>query len=117
MEETTKSRKGNNNTGFRYKNNSYIFNTLDVQGDYRPLYYDLQSYVTYRPEEFGRWEFSFLGNYSRNRYNFIPSTRQTDVGNINEALRLAVSLDAEETTEIETYFGARSTRFNPILDA
>ena len=113
LEGTTKSHKWTHNTGFRYKNNSYIFNTLDVQGDYRPLYYDLQSYITYRPEEYGRWEFSFLGNYARNKYTFIPSTRQTDVGNINEALRLTVFFDGQETTQFETYFGALSARFNP----
>jgi hypothetical protein len=113
MEGTTKSHQWTHNTGFRYKNNSYIFNSLDVQGDYRPLYYDLQSYITYRPEEYGRWEFSFLGNYARNKYTFIPSTRQTDVGNINEALRLTVFFDGQETTQFETYFGAISTRFNP----
>lgn len=117
LEGTTKNHKFTHNTGFRYKNNSYIFNSLDVQGDYRPLYYDLQSYLTYRPEEYGRWEFSFLGNYSRNRYNFIPSTRQTDVGNVNEALRLTVFFDGQENTEFETYFGALSTRFNPNPDA
>lgn len=113
LQGITKNKKFTHNTGFRYKNNSYIFNSLDVQGDYRPLYYDLQTYLTYRPTEYGPLEFSFLGNYSRNRYNFIPQSRQTDYGTINDALRLTVFFDGQEITQFETFFGAFSTRYNP----
>lgn len=102
------------NTGFRYKNYSYILNSLDVAGDYKPRFNDLQTYLTYRPKgEYSVWEFSFLGNYSSNRYNFIPSTRQTDVGTINEALRLTVYFDGQEISKYDTYFGAFSTRYTP----
>jgi len=113
LEGITRNKKFTHNTGLRYKNNSYIFNSLDVQGDYRPLYYDLQTYLTYRPKEFGPLEFSFLGNYSRNKYNFIPSSRQTDYGSINDALRLSVFFQGQEITQFETFFGAFSTRYNP----
>ena len=111
-----RSKKGTftHNTGFRYKNYSYILNSLDVSGDYKPRFNDLQTYLTYRPKgEYSVWEFSFLGNYSSNRYNFIPSTRQTDVGTINEALRLTVYFEGQEISKYDTYFGAFSTRYTP----
>lgn len=109
----SKSRTFTHNTGIRYRDNSYVFNTLDVQGDYRPRYYDIQTYLTWRPEEYSPLEISFLGNYQNNRYLFIPSTRSTDVGTINEALRLTVYFDGKEETRFETMFGAFSAKYNP----
>jgi hypothetical protein len=107
------NKKGNftHNSGFRYKNYAYIFNSLDVAGDYKPRFNDFQTYITYRPKDkHAPLEFSFLGNYSSNRYNFIPQTRQTDVGTINEALRLTVYFEGQEISKYDTYFGAFSTR-------
>ena len=111
--DASKNKKFTHNTGFRYKNNSYIFNTLDVKGDYHPRYFDLQTYLTYSPRQYGPLEFSFLGNFQNNRYQFTPSSRQTDMGSINEALRLTVFFEGQEITKFQTFFGAFSTRYNP----
>lgn len=108
----SKSRRFTHNSGIRYKDNSYVFNSLDVQGDYKPRYYDIQSYLTWKPNPYSPLEFSFLGNYQNNRYRFVPSTRTTDVGNINEALRLTVYFDGKEETRFETVFGALSAKYN-----
>ena len=112
MAGISKNRKFTHNTGIRYKDNSYVFNSLDVQGDYQPRYYDIQSYLTWKPNKYSPLELSFLGNYQNNRYQFIPSTRTTDVGNINEALRLTVYFDGKEETRFETVFGAFSAKYN-----
>jgi len=109
----SKSKKFTHNTGIRYKDNSYVFNSLDVQGDYQPRYYDIQSYLTWRPNPYSPLELSFLGNYQNNRYRFVPSTRTTDVGTINEALRLTVFFEGKEETRFETMFGALSAKYNP----
>jgi hypothetical protein len=112
--DISKNRKWTTNNGVRYRDYSYILNTLDVQADYRPRFTDVQSYTTFRPAgEHGPWEVSFLGNISANRYNFVPQTRETDVGTINEALRLTVFYQGQEETSFDTYFGAVSTRYNP----
>lgn len=104
------NKKGNftHNSGLRYRNNSYVLGSLDEQGDYNPTYLDFQTFLTWQPKEFGLWSYSFLGNISRNRYNFIPQSRETDVGTINEALRLTIFFDGQEETGFETYFGAFS---------
>ncbi len=113
LQGISKNKKFTQNTGFRYKDLSYILGSLDVQGDYKPRFYDLQTYLTYRPKPYGAWEHSFLGNYANNRYKFTPSTRQTDVGNINEALRLTVYFEGQEVTRFQTYFGAFSSKYQP----
>ncbi|MFN5621002.1 MAG: TonB-dependent receptor plug domain-containing protein [Flavobacteriales bacterium] len=113
----SKNRTFTHNTGIRYKDNSYVFNSLDVQGDYKPRYYDVQTYLTWRPEQYSPFELSFLGNYQNNRYQFVPSTRSTDVGTINEALRLTVYFDGKEETRFETMFGAFSAKYNPSPQA
>jgi len=113
LEGISKSEKWTHNTGFRYKSNTYILNTLDTQGDYDPRFTDLQSYITFSPKPYGPFEFAFLGNYARNKYRFIPQTRETDVGTINEALRLTVFFEGQEVTQFQTFFGALSTRWMP----
>lgn len=99
------------NIGARYKSNSRILGTLDTQGEYNPNFFDLQSLITWKPKKYGVAEFSFLGNISRNQYNFEPASRQTDVGTINEALRFTVLFEGEEQSQFETFFGAFSAKF------
>ena len=98
------------NTGVRYRSNAYVLGTLDTQGEYNPNFVDVQSYMTWKPKKYGTVEYSFLGNYSRNNYNFTPQTRQTDVGTINEALRFTVFFEGQENSSFETFFGAFSTK-------
>ncbi|MCB0762562.1 MAG: carboxypeptidase regulatory-like domain-containing protein [Flavobacteriales bacterium] len=111
LEDIGKKKRFTHNTGIRYKSNAYLLGSLDTQGDYNPNYTDVQTFITFKPEEYSPLEIQFLGNYSRNRYNFIPSTRETDIGNINEALRLTIFFDGQEVSQFETWFGALSTNY------
>lgn len=97
------------NSGIRYKTNSYILGSLDTQGDYNPNFIDFQTYWTYDLST--DLELGFLGNYSRNLYNFVPETRETDFGSINEALRLTVFFEGQELTQFETLFGALNLNY------
>ena len=96
------------NTGLRYRDNSYVLGTLDEGGEYQPRYLDGQAFLTYDPDGFGPWDVEVLGMVGANRYTFFPATRQTDVGNINEALRLTIYFDGQEQTSYTTGFGAVS---------
>lgn len=91
-------------TGIRYRDNGLVLRGLDTQGEYRPVYTDIQSYWTYdlTPEV----EIGFLGLYSRNRYGFIPQDRETEFGTFNQALRFNVFFEGQEVTRFETFFGA-----------
>ena len=94
------------NTGIRYRNNSYILGTLDESGEYNPTYLDAQTYITWDPDGYGPWEIQLLGVYGQNDYKFVPQTRETDIGTINNAIRLKIFFDGEEETSYQTGFGA-----------
>lgn len=100
--------------GFRYKSNQYILGSLDVQGDYRPSFIDYQTFVTY--DLTTEWELQFLGNYSRNLYNFVPENRETEFGNVNQALRLTVFFEGQEISSFEAMTGAVAGVYNSHND-
>ena len=94
------------NLGVRYRNNSYVLSTLDQRGEYAPTYLDGQCYLTWDPDGYGPWEVQMLGVYGSNDYRFLPQTRETNIGTINQAARLTVFYDGEEQSGYETGFGA-----------
>ena len=106
FEDVSKDERWTYNMGLRYRNNGYVLGSLDESGEYRPVYTDFQSYVTFDPDGYGPWELQALGTVARNQYRFIPQTRETNVGTINEALRLTVYFDGQEVTQYQTGFGA-----------
>ncbi len=98
-------------TGVRYRTNQYILSSLDTDGDYQPVFADIQTYLTYDLSE--KWQIGFLGNYARNKYEFIPETRETDFGTIQQALRLTIYFEGQEVTDYETYFGSIINTYKP----
>lgn len=96
-------------TGVRYKTNRYLLGSLDEKGDYNPEYTDIQTYVTYQPAP--RLKFEALGNYSNNRYRFIPHDRETTFGTISEVKRLKIFFEGAETDRFQTGFGSVATNF------
>ena len=94
------------NTGARFRDNSYVLGTLDEGGEYQPRYIDVQSFITIDPDGYGPWEIELLGIYGQNDYRFIPKERESNAGNINEALRLKIYFDGQEKTSYRTGFGA-----------
>ncbi len=97
--------------GYRYHNKKFVLQTLDTDADYMPKFSDFQTYVGYRAGK--KWEFGFLGNYSKNNYLVIPKTRQTNFGSVFEALQFTVYFDGKESDSYETYFGAFTSLFKP----
>ena len=97
--------------GVRYRSNQYILGSLDTDGDYRPSFLDYQTYLTYDITE--KFQIDFLGNITRNKYQFIPEDRQSDFGTFNEALRLSVFFAGQEIDEYETYTGAIAGNYRP----
>ena len=99
--------------GARYKTNSYLLGTLDTQGEYQPQFFDYQTYFTYRPNE--KIKIGILGNLGANRYQFVPQSRSTTFGGINEAYQLFVAMDGNEVNQFNTYFGALSFDYQVSL--
>ncbi len=101
-------------TGFRYRTNQLVLSGLDTQGEYRPVYTDLQTYWTYDLKD--NVEVGFLGLYSRNKYTVVPQNRETEFGPFNQALRFTVYFDGQERTAFETFFGAVNVNVQATKD-
>lgn len=111
LESAGKDQKFTQITGFRYRSSEYVLGSLDTQGDYKPAFVDVQSYWTFALGK--KWELGLLGVYSSNKFNFIPQNRETEFGNINEALKLTVFFEGQEVTSYRTGFGAISLTNRP----
>ena len=97
--------------GSRYKSNAYILKNIDTKGEYKPKFYDVQSFITFTLNE--KWSIEFLGNIANNTYLVIPATRETTFGTVNNALKLTVYFDGREVMQYNTFLGAVSTTFKP----
>lgn len=93
-------------TGIRHRSNQFLLKSLDTQGEYKPRFTDIQTKFDYQISR--KTTVSFLGHYSFNQFNVVPSSRQTEFGSINEALRLTVYFDGREVDEFQTGTGAIS---------
>ena len=109
VEAASKNQKWAAITGVRYRDNSLLVNSQETQTNFRPTFADVQTNVTFNPST--RWQFSFLGNISQNKYNYQPLTRQTNFGTISEPIALLVFYEGQERDRYDTYFGAMKTTF------
>ncbi len=90
--------------GARYRDNGYLLGNLDVQGDYRPSFADLQTYVAYDVSP--KLVISALGYYGRNRFFVKPISQQTVFGTFSEALRLDVFFEGQEIMQTDVGLAA-----------
>ncbi len=111
LEDVSKNKKLSHITGFRYKTNRYLLNSLDEKGEYDPNFTDFQTYITYSFSS--RFDVSFLGNLARNRYHFIPQTRETKFGTWNNALNATIYFEGQEIDKFTTRTGAVSANYHP----
>ncbi|MGM0497143.1 MAG: TonB-dependent receptor [Bacteroidota bacterium] len=114
LQDISENGKFSYNMGLRYKSNSYLLNSLDVDADYRPKFYDLQTFLTYSFTD--DLDLNFLGNYSLNRYRFVPHTRETSFGTVQNSLNLNIYYEGQEIDKFENYTGALSLNYRPSSD-
>ena len=96
-------------TGIRYRDNSLLVNSQETQTNYRPTFVDVQTNVNFDMSD--KWQFSFLGNASQNKYNYQPLSRQTNFGTISDPIALQIFYDGQENDEYQTLFGALKTTY------
>lgn len=97
--------------GTRYKSTKYVLNALETKGEYQPDFVDVQSLIQYQWTP--KWDLSLLAYYSRNNYNLIPESRQTDFGTIQEAYRLMIYFDGQEVDRYRTGMGGLTLSHRP----
>lgn len=98
-------------SALRFRRNRSILNGLDTKGEYNPLFYDAQSYWTFNINN--RSNINFLGQFSSNTYNFTPTTRETEFGGIQQALRFTVFFDGQEQSKFTNGTGAVQYNYYP----
>jgi CarboxypepD_reg-like domain len=104
VEGVSKNQKWSNITGVRYRDNSLLVNSQETETNFKPTFFDVQTLLNFNAST--KWNFSFLGNISQNRYNYEPLTRQTNFGTIDEPIALLVFYEGQEKDKYQTFFGA-----------
>lgn len=99
------------NIGVRQHSNTNLLKTLDQKGDYKTSSTDIQGFFNYKVNE--KLNFSFLGIFSNNVYRVVPQDRETDFGNMYEAMRLKIYFDGEEKDRFQTLLGAFTSTYMP----
>lgn len=102
-------------TGFRYKTTKLLLGSLDSDGEYEPNFTDWQTLLNYKISN--KFNLSFLGNYARNSYTFIPQTRSTSFGTYAQIYNLKVYYDGREDDQYNSLMGslALNYQFTPDL--
>ncbi len=111
IDAVSKNQKWSAITGVRYRDNSLLVNSQQTETNFKPTFADLQTNIIYNAST--KWQWSFLGNISQNKYNYQPISRQTNFGTINEPIALQVYYEGQEKDRYDTYFGAFKTTYKP----
>ncbi len=97
--------------GARYKTSRYLLNTLDVTGEYLPVFADFQGFFTYdlsRTVQVG-----LIANYNNSDYFFIPDQRTTASGLVNFTLQLSADYEGQEVNRFTQMMGGLSFTWLP----
>ena len=113
---------------------SYLLNSLETRGDYRPSFYDLQGMFTFTPKsqayepevrerKDGSLDTLYIPNEkvkftgfltaTRNNYQFEPTSRQTTFGSIQQAFRLRTAFQGQEVSAYSTGMAALMLEHKP----
>ena len=96
-------------TGIRYKTNRSLLGTMDTNAEYDPKFIDFQTYMTYKPT--AKLEINFLGNISSNHYTYIPKSRNTSFGSMDNPRTFRVSFNGRERDQFQTLYGALNLKY------
>ncbi len=80
--------------GFRERSNQFLLSTLDIHGNYRPLFTDFQSLLWYQINP--KLTLSSILYGSHNRYEIIPTERKTTFGTLTQAFQFDIGFSGEE---------------------
>lgn len=95
--------------GIRYRDNSLLVKSQETETNFKPVFLDAQTYLTYKISN--KIEIGFLGNVAINDYQYEPLTRQTNFGTLPEPKALLIAYEGQEKDRYETYFGALKTTY------
>ncbi|MGZ5282931.1 MAG: TonB-dependent receptor [Bacteroidia bacterium] len=111
LEGSSKNNRFTYLLGGRHRRNSYLLNTLDVQGDYQTNFIDAQSYLTYHVSP--TLKLGMLTYYGQNSYLSIPETQVTKFGTISDVRVLKVFFDGKELLQQRTFLNGITASYAP----
>lgn len=115
---------------------SYLLNSLDTQGEYKPSFHDAQLMVHYTPRRNTQFQkvrerkdgtldtiliptekFKLTGffHFANNNYQFTPQARETSFGTIQTVIRLRVAFQGQELTTYNTGTAALVAEYRPTI--
>ncbi|WP_237706960.1 TonB-dependent receptor [Ochrovirga pacifica] len=97
--------------GARYRNNQLLVNSKDTETNFRPVFADVQTYLSYQINP--KHNIDFLGNIALNNYNFKPISRVTRFGGLIQPRELTVFYQGNEQDDFHTFFAALSYQYKP----
>ena len=111
LEGSTRDYRLSGMVGARYRTTQYLLNSLDVKGQYRPAFTDVQGFLTFAVSD--KIDIDLLGNYAVNNYRVFPQDQKTEFGTINQALQLRVFFEGKEQNRFATGMGAATLSYRP----
>jgi len=101
LEGTSKNKSFTYLMGFRHKTNQYFLNALPTEGQYKPLFLDFQSFLTYQINS--NIELQYISNFSSNRYEFLPQFSESTFGDVTQAYRLSIYFEGGEKDRYRSF--------------
>jgi CarboxypepD_reg-like domain/TonB dependent receptor-like, beta-barrel/TonB-dependent Receptor Plug Domain len=101
--------------GVRHRRSAYLLNTLSVEGEYKPVFTDFQTFWNFKVSD--KTSIEALLSYANNSYSIVPSASETSFGTFNQELRLEVAFDGQQQMKYQTYQAAvkLNHEFSPKL--
>lgn len=95
--------------GARYRDNSLIVNSKDIETNFKPSFVDVQSYLSYKVSD--KLNIDYLGNFALNTYDYQPISRVTNFGTVADPRALVVNYNGKERDRYLTVFSALSADY------
>ncbi len=109
VEGISKNKKSTAIVGLRYRDNSLLVNSKEISSNFNPRFMDVQSYVTHKLND--KFSIDFLGTFSLNEYRYLPTSRRTKFGTLQDPQELIVFYNGQENDQYYTAFGALSAKY------
>lgn len=108
LEGASKNKKHTAIIGARYKSTEYLLSTLQTEGEYKPKFADVQSYLSFDisgKDKSGKTYLDAILSYGSNRYSVHPSTRSTNFQTGEGISNLTIAFEGKEQLDYDTFQG------------
>ena len=101
-------------TGIRYKDNRYLLNSQNKEGEYVPTFMDIQAFITYNITK--DLQIAYLGNYNSNVFRLEPQSQQEVTGTIRTAIKFTTYFEGNEIDRFKNGLNGLSFTYVPERD-